>query len=149
MSDLITAITTTISAIKTTLEIKKFVADTDSDLEKGKSNIQARELQEKLLDAEELLLKAKEQILRDDQRIQELEGKLRFKAKLVRQNSKYYEADENGRPISDPYCPRCWESEQKAIHLLPIEDEGDRFRCANCKNFFGKPKPRYSTSGFR
>lgn len=39
-----------------------------------------------------------------------------------------------------PYCPRCWENDEKAIHLVSAPD--DRYKkCPQCKSVFGDDTP--------
>jgi len=62
--------------------------------------------------------------------IEELREKLSFQGKMVFRKPFYYsEGDES------PFCPRCWESERKAIHLLgPFEDLAEQlYECPQCK----------------
>lgn len=59
----------------------------------------------------------------------ELKQKLSFKAPF------YYAEDD---PV--PYCPKCWESESKAIHLVNegyFEDHNQtQFSCVPCKHSY-------------
>jgi len=36
---------------------------------------------------------------------------------------------------SQPYCPRCWESDKKGIHLIGPRGKPDRYDCPNCSIF--------------
>src|SRR6266704_2143743 len=62
-------------------------------------------------------------------RVEELEGQLRFSKKLSFKKPVYYA---EGDPV--PYCPRCWEVEKQAVHLI-VEPWGDgetRYECQSC-----------------
>jgi hypothetical protein len=74
-------------------------------------------------------------IARKDAQISDLEEKLRFKAKLVKADGAYYEADENGQAKGDPYCTRCWEVERKAVTIYPIGDKlmRGKSQCPECQ----------------
>ncbi len=141
-------IPTVLASINITKETVKLMIDAPKQLEKTEIQLKLASVNRTLFDAENALLESQKLIKEKDSRIAELEDLLKFKAKLIRKDGKYFETDENGSAIGEPYCPRCWESEQKPIYLLPIEDEEDHFRCANCKNFFGKRKQLSSSSGY-
>ncbi len=141
------------TSLKTGYELKKLAGNLDSEVEQGELKIQIRKLQENSIEVQDVLLKAKQEILDNretiqekDNRISELENKLKFKEKLVRQNGKYYEKDESGKPTGEPYCSRCWDLEKTPIYLTQIEE--DYFRCPECENPFGKRKPIYSSNGY-
>ncbi len=142
------SIIATIAAIKNSIDIVKAVKDADYDLDKAILKEKIAVLIDSLLEAKIQASEILDLLQEKDTIIAKLEDLLKLKSKLERQNGKYYEVDENGKLIGIPYCPRCWESEQKPIHLLPTEDEEDHFRCANCKNFFGKRKQLSPSSGY-
>lgn len=82
-----------------------------------------------------------------DREIAKPEDLLSFKNKLLRKDGKYYESDNDGNLMGEPYCPKCREVEKLAVHLSHIEEL--RYVCPNCSNVF-VPRPksweRYSTS---
>lgn len=133
------------TTLKTGYEIKKLAGNLDSEVERGKSQIEIRKLQDLLIQSKEEILNNRESLREKDKGIVELEDLLKFKSKLVRKEGKYYESDENSDSIGDPLCSNCWQSEQKPIYLTQIEE--DYFRCPKCKNLFGKRKPVHSSSG--
>lgn len=62
-------------------------------------------------------------------KVEELKTLFAISKKMIFKSPFYYtEGDEI------PYCPKCWETEKKAIHLL-VEDvaAGLRYDCPNCK----------------
>ena len=136
-----------LASINITKETVKLMIDAPKHLEKTEIQLKLASVNRTLFDAENALLESQKLIKEKDSRIAELEDLLKFKAKLIRKDGKYFETDENGNAIGEPYCSRCWESEQKPIHLLPIEDEEDGFRCANCKNLLGERKQSGPSSG--
>ncbi len=136
--DIITGITTALATLKTGYEIKKLAGNLDSEVQQSELRVEIRKLQESLIDTRDILLTAKEEILNNreslrekDKRIAELEDLLKFKAKLIRKDGKYFETDENGNAIGDPFCSNCWESKNKMIHLNKL---GGAYKCPSCKN---------------
>lgn len=144
--DILTGITTALSTLKTGFEIKKLAGNLDSDIQQGELRVEIRKLQESLLDVQEVLLKAKQEILDDrntieekDDKIAELEDLLKFNKTTVRNNDKYFEVDEKGLPTNDPFCSRCWDSEQKKIYLIsPQKGNNNYQKCPQCKITYGK-----------
>jgi len=47
-----------------------------------------------------------------------------------------------------PYCPRCWENDIKAIHLIPAPNEAYK-KCPQCKSVFEGPKSNSAQITFR
>jgi hypothetical protein len=64
---------------------------------------------------------------------EELRDTLSFKGKLTFRAPLWYAADD---PV--PYCPICWETQRKAIHVDgPMNvAAGTRYDCLSCKNTF-------------
>lgn len=98
------------------------------------------ELYQKILDLQADGLNISSELIEKDKKINDLENeikdykeKLRFKKKLVFKRSLYYEQDEKGDLINPPYCPKCWEAEQKPIHII-VDPSTKRSVCPNCKN---------------
>lgn len=140
------SIIATIAAIKNSIDIVKAVKDADYDLDKAILKEKIAVLVDSLLEAKIQASESLDLLQEKDLRITELEALLKFKSKLKRKDNKYYEVDENGESIGEPYCPRCWEIDKNPTYLLQIEE--NYFRCANCKNFFGKRKQLSSSSGY-
>src|SRR5262249_45681409 len=70
-----------------------------------------------------------------------LKAKLAQRENLTFREPFFYAAND---PV--PFCPRCWESDQKAVHLQgPTEvAAGKRFNCAACKQYFITDRPEKS-----
>lgn len=140
------SIIATIAAIKNSIDIAKAVKDADYDLDKAILKEKIAVLVDSLLEAKIQAGETLDTIQEKDKRICELEELLKFKSKLVRKDGIYFVSDEDGNPTNDPYCPRCWEIDQKATHLRQIED--NYFKCANCKSSFGKSRQFNSSDGY-
>lgn len=69
--------------------------------------------------------------------VSELHAKLKF-SQTLDFNPPFYLAESDPYP----YCPRCWESEGKAIHLsFPRESENwNTYRCPECKGLVEAPR---------
>lgn len=88
------------------------------------------EAQEKITELREVVLKLQEENLIFKQRIAQFEKQLELSSKLTFKYPFYFIEDDN-----NPFCPRCWESDKKTIHLTgPINTpSGDRYDCPECK----------------
>ncbi len=65
-----------------------------------------------------------------EEQVESLQKLLEKKAKLIWDKTVYRIEGE-----SDPYCPRCWEASEKAIHLA-IALNQESWHCLNCDRFF-------------
>jgi hypothetical protein len=89
-----------------------------------------RELYRKILELEEAVfaLSRENRELKDS--CESLKEKLAFSAKLTHRHPLYYVQDD-----LVPFCPRCWESEQQAIHLI---GQNEAYECPQCYRYFHK-----------
>ena len=129
MPDLAT-ISTILSSVKAATEIAKLIRDSDLSLEKAEMKLKVAELINSLADAKIAAAEVNEIIREKDDRIKELEAAFAFKSKIVRYRDAYYQTTEEGIPSGDPYCPNCWETSKRAVHLYYIYPNEI---CPNCK----------------
>jgi transposase-like protein len=65
----------------------------------------------------------------------DLTEKLTFQASLTFRSPLYYATND-----STAYCPRCWEAERKAVHLIrrdPTKYDGIQYwDCLSCRNTY-------------
>lgn len=98
-----------------------------------------KELYEKILKLQNDIKKLKqknigyqEKIIRKDDKIKELEEKLKLKENLIFKNQVYYKSNKKGEPIGEPYCPICWDKDNNLIHLSPYRGSEFYYICNNC-----------------
>jgi hypothetical protein len=68
---------------------------------------------------------------RADEKIEDLERKLKFQKELIFKAPFYYlEGDET------PHCPGCWETKRVGVHLsrVRLPELGDQMQCPSCKH---------------
>ncbi len=131
----IVSITTTLAAIKNSIDIAKSLKNVDASLEKAGLRLKTAELIETLAEAKINATEVQDLIRDKDKKIAELEALLAFKEKLTFKKGMYYKTDENLTSEDEPYCSRCWDYEQKAVHLF--KQGKDFFECPQCKYIFG------------
>jgi hypothetical protein len=89
------------------------------------------ELYRKIVHAEGEVIELTRELRRTQERVRELEGILSVKQKLTFKVPFYF-AD--GDIV--PYCPRCWEIEQKSVHMM-LRGAGQArhasYECLECK----------------
>jgi hypothetical protein len=134
-----TSIIATLAAIKHSIDVVKAVKDADYDLDKAILKEKIAILVDSLLEAKIQAGETLDLIQEKDKEIAKLEDLLSFKNKLIRNDGKYYESDNNGNSTDEPYCPKCWEMEKIPVHLKHIKEV--LFACPNCENTFG-PRPK-------
>jgi hypothetical protein len=92
------------------------------------------ELYKKISAAEDEVREITRAKRRLEDRVEELEHALRFKEETAFKAPFYYlkEGDQT------PYCPRCWEKDRHAVHVVHYgEDSEDvRWDCPDCKQMY-------------
>jgi hypothetical protein len=126
-------ITAAIQAIKTALEIAKFLKDADLRMEKAEQKLKIVDLIATLADARASLAEFQDLVMEKDRQIEDLTQRIKTKGDLIRDDEAYYAKSENGDPIGDPYCARCFETEGIAVHLATMPDNRIRCFCPACK----------------
>ncbi|MEK0336567.1 MAG: hypothetical protein QQN41_03930 [Nitrosopumilus sp.] len=97
------------------------------DLVKIVKDLDNIELYGKLLDLQGQVNNLNQENISKTERIKELEDLLSVSGKMNFQSPFYYlDGDEI------PFCPRCWESNKKAIHLLGTPHRSQE--CPECNN---------------
>jgi L-fucose isomerase-like protein len=87
------------------------------------------------------LLKFEERLRAKDKEIESLKERLTFRAHLIHHNNLYFETDADGDAVGYAYCTRCWEVEQKPVHVQQNPKFPGMSRCPQCKseyNWWGK-----------
>ena len=90
------------------------------------------DLYEKILAIQQQLLEMQEKIRIQDTEIRDFKDKLKIKADLVFEKSAYWIKKDDGSK-EGPYCPTCWEKDNKVIHLLQQRPNWDIWGCNLCK----------------
>lgn len=91
------------------------------------------ELNRRILKLEEEVIDLTRDKRRAEEKVEELERTLKFKAELVFKEPFYWlGADQT------PYCPVCWEDKHKAIHIRYHNslNAKQHWQCPNCKTSF-------------
>jgi len=66
------------------------------------------------------------------EKLKDLEGLLQFAKNLSFRTPFYFATGD-----AAPYCPRCWEANRKAVHVVKIfEGEETRWDCFECKQMY-------------
>lgn len=97
------------------------------DVVKIVKDIDNIELYKEILEIQSEMNLLYEEKQENTERIKELEDVLKISKKLSFEYPFYYLKDDKV-----PFCPRCWEADQKAIHLLGTENESQF--CPECSN---------------
>ncbi len=117
---------------------RELIAETLELVKKGNEIAKQAEntaLTEAMMTARENLQFLREKLadLQDERKeleaqLEELKKTLSQRGKMVRSSGVYFVKGD-----ADPWCPKCWEAEQKALHLNPSGLMGGRLvRCTRC-----------------
>jgi hypothetical protein len=89
------------------------------------------DLVKKMLDIQKQSMDLLEENRKLKENVKELEGKLKFKGKLIHRNNAYW-FEEAGRQV--PICTGCWDANSHQIRLKDFEN--GFAECPICKNTF-------------
>ena len=85
--------------------------------------------QEQILSLRTVILDLKEEIIELRERKGELESQLKIAENLTFKEPFYYAEGD-----SAPYCPKCWEVNKIALHLITVEK--GVYKCLDCNNVY-------------
>lgn len=121
---------TAFSHLKTSMDIAKLISDSTSSLGEAETKLKLAELISSLADLKMELADIKVDLIEKDEMIRELKNKIEEKESLIF-DGKFYLKE--GDKI--PFCPTCWESNKKAIHLIfkHYQSFGKCQECEVCK----------------
>jgi len=132
MADL-ASISLALSTVKSAMDIAKTLKDSTQSLSEAEQKLKVAELISSLADLKTELADVKINLIDKDDEIRKLNEIINEKVSLSF-DGKFYRKKED----SIPFCPICWESNQKAIHLefFNSHTRGKIQKCNVCKNSF-------------
>lgn len=137
----ISTITAFLGSIKTATDIAKAIREAGVSLEKAEAKLKMADLMESLAEARIQAAEIQEVIQEKDKRIAELAKAFELKSKLIRYGDAYYDVDQSGNPIGDPYCSNCWEVNHKTVHVN-YDVLGRNRLCPACKTSYNRRRAR-------
>ncbi|MBD8900011.1 hypothetical protein [Rhodanobacter sp. DHG33] len=129
----IAELTAAMNGLKAATDLAKALASANTAYAVAELKLKAAEMMTSLADARAALASAQEAAVELQDEITRLNGALEMKASVVRADSAYYDMGESGKPIGDPYCMRCWESDHKLRHLSMSSFVTNPTICPECK----------------
>lgn len=135
MSD-ISSIAATLQGIKTATEIAKSLRNIDFSIEKAELKLKIAELTSALADAKIGFSEIQSSIIYKDKEINNLKEKLYFKENFIFEEEFYF-LHKNNQKIG-PYCHRCYDGDQKIVHLVSVRSYRGCYYCNVCNNHFGE-----------
>ncbi len=104
---------TAFSHLKTSMEIAKLIKDSSSSLSEAETKLKLAELISSLADLKIELANVKVDLIEKDELIRELKKGMDERESLFFDGKFYWKKNDKR-----PFCPTCWESNKKAIHLI-------------------------------
>ena len=111
----ITAIAAAINGLKTATDIVRYLRDTETAFKTADLKLRIAELTDALATAKLSLADVQDVLLAKDAEIKHLKESLKQKAEVIRHRDAYYEKNEKGQPVGDPYCSYCFENKNWSI----------------------------------
>lgn len=128
----------TLTIVKQTIDITKDLRNIDEKIDAATWKLKLNEIIEKLIETKDALVDAKERERELIQEIEKLKTALNRRGRLTDQDGLLYEASEDGKRSSDPFCNQCYVKEERMYRLLFGPFSGGSHRCSNCNGVFGK-----------
>lgn len=123
----------TYTALKAAGEIAKIVVAADKQLSEAELKMRLADMMGALSDARMSLASVQEEIDGRDAEIGRLKEALEHKASVRKDGNAYYEVDESGEPVGEPYCMHCYQSRHILRILVQPRLSGEEGFCATCK----------------
>jgi hypothetical protein len=123
-----------LQALKVAADIVKAFRAADVSFKKAELKLKVAELADALVNAHLAVVEAQGEILAQKRRIAELETAQDLRDRIVHRENVYFVRD--GETEKGPYCPRCFESEQKVMPLTALSGPSRAFAyyaCPQCK----------------
>ena len=132
----IAAIGSILTSVKTATDIAKLLKNSTVSLEQAETKLKLAELVGSLADAKLEIAEIRDLIMEKDKQIKKLIESQKLKGKMHWKDAVYYCKTEEGEFVG-PFCPQCYDSENKVIRLQKVSQ--GHWRCMTCQNnFFDK-----------
>ncbi|WP_421781829.1 hypothetical protein [Kiloniella litopenaei] len=128
----IAAIAGILGSVKTAVEITKLIKDSSDSLEQAEVKLKLAELIGALADVKMEAAEIQTHLIARDERIRELEQKLKTKDDVVYEAPYYWLI--NGDDKDGPFCQKCHDVDSKLIRLQNIETGS--WHCKVCNNVY-------------
>lgn len=106
------SISTAIATVKTSMDIAKIIKDSSNSLDEAERKLKIAELISSLADVKVELAEVQDLVREKETEINNLKEKLNEK-KSITFDGKFYIKEND----DVPFCPICWENNQKMVHL--------------------------------
>jgi hypothetical protein len=127
---------TVISSITTAIGFAKELIAVDKAVDEAVWKLKLAELTSALAEAKLGVVELNELVSARDSEIERLKKAFEFQGKTIKIHDMVYEAQENGKPVGMPFCPRCLAIDGRHIKLAEIEKPGRPAQCPQCKSDF-------------
>ena len=131
MADLAT-ITTILGNIKVATDIAKAIRDSDVSIERAELRLKLAEMIGALADAKIEVTEVHELLRTKERELGELKEAFESKDELVKRYDGYYQKDENGQAVGEPYCISCWQTKHKRFNLQYVAGDRTLKSCVSC-----------------
>ncbi|OCK46159.1 hypothetical protein BA766_15580 [Stenotrophomonas maltophilia] len=128
---------TAAQAVKAGADLLRGVLTADKALSEAEWKLKLADAISLLADARMAIVDAGDKAAELNQEIARLTEALSNRTKVVRFGGMYYEKGSDGVAEGEPYCPHCFEAENRLIHL--VRNVGKMVvQCPKCKTDFDK-----------
>lgn len=143
----ITSISAAVQGVKAATDIVKSLRNADISLEKAEMKLKIADLTNALADTKIGLSEVQDLISEKNNKIRELEESIELEKNLEYKDECYFIRKEEGED-EGPFCHRCYDADQKFIHLVNVKHHKGCYFCHECEKHFGKPNDEPPSAGF-
>jgi hypothetical protein len=126
----IASVSALVGSLKAATDIAKFMRESATSLEKAEAKLKLAELISAIADAKVEASQVQQEILMRDERIRDLEGKLKLQTEVTWEKPFYWRLLSGSK--DGPFCQRCYDVDSK---LLRLQGNGEgHWDCKGCKS---------------
>lgn len=132
------SIVNALTSLRTASDMLKTLRSVEGTFEKADLKMKIGDLAEALAEARIAVLEAQDEIRTLQERIATLESAASSRAGLVQRDQVYWFMSSEGQE-SGPFCPRCFEYDQKRMPLSRLHSAmrvAGQYQCQSCKALY-------------
>jgi endogenous inhibitor of DNA gyrase (YacG/DUF329 family) len=125
-------ITAAMTSLKTAMDIAKILKEATTTLEQAEVKFKLADLMLSLADAKVGIAEASNALIEKDAEIAKLKSAFAMNQRMVFVGGAYVLVDSQNKLFGQPYCSRCWEVDQKLVHLILNPAAALLVKCPEC-----------------
>jgi len=130
----IVTISRALTSLKTAYELSKIISDSSTSLKEAEVKLKLADLSNAIADTKNQIVSIKSELIEKNEKIQELENKLKIQNELQFESPYYWRIENNTK--DGPFCQKCYDENQKLIRLQNESNSNWNWHCLSCRSYF-------------